>query len=235
MAGIAHGGALPKLQLVKQVQDDRGRVIEASRPERRHMLGLAPDAVDVVRKGMRDVVNSGYGTGKGAALSYTELCGKTGTAQWGPPSKEQRLAWFAGFLPFDNPRYAFAVLYEGRPGEKVSGGRMSAPMVKAFFEPLKDEIKEIIAPPPKAVLIAPEGEEGPAKAIPVDESDLAPIEPKEGVLKALPVEPLEEGARPSALPSVGEPSAPAEETAPEVPKALPVDPSQLPDESDEGP
>ncbi|HEY8991025.1 MAG TPA: penicillin-binding transpeptidase domain-containing protein [Luteolibacter sp.] len=235
MAGIANGGALPKLHLVKQVQDERGRVIEVTRPERQHSLGLAPDAIDIVRHGMRDVVNSDYGTGKAAALSFTELCGKTGTAQWGPPSKEQRLAWFAGFLPFDNPRYAFAVLYEGRPGEKVSGGRMSAPMVKAFFEPLKDEIKDVIAPPPKAVMIAPEGEGGPARAIPVDESDLEPIQPKEGVLKALPVEPLETGESASEQAPAEKshmPTAPAE---PEVPRARAVDPSELPTESEEGP
>jgi len=235
MAGIANGGALPKLHLIKQVQDERGRVIEVTRPERQHSLGIAPDAIDIVRHGMRDVVNSDYGTGKAAALSFTELCGKTGTAQWGPPSKEQRLAWFAGFLPFDNPRYAFAVLYEGRPGEKVSGGRMSAPIVKAFFEPLKDEIKDVIAPPPKALMIAQEGDGGPARAIPVDESDLEPIQPKEGVLKALPVEPLETG-EPAPKPAPGEeshvPAAPAE---PVVPRARAVDPSELPTESEEGP
>lgn len=231
MAGIAHGGALPKLHLIKQVQDEMGRVIEATKPERRNWLGLEPDAVDVVRRGMSDVVNTDYGTAKAAALSFTELCGKTGTAQWGPPSKNQRLAWFAGFLPRDNPRYAFAVLYEGRPGEKVSGGRMSAPMVKAFFEPLKDEIKDVIAPPPKAVLITPESEEGePAKAVPVDETDLAPIEPREGVLKAVPVEPLEQGERPAPLPTPAReamPPHPEENASP--PKALPVE------ETDDGP
>ena len=231
MAGIAHGGALPKLHLVKQVQDEMGRVIEATKPERRNWLGLEPDAVDVVRRGMSDVVNTDYGTARSAALSFAELCGKTGTAQWGPPSKNQRLAWFAGFLPRDNPRYAFAVLYEGRPGEKVSGGRMSAPMVKAFFEPLKDEIKDVIAPPLKAVMIVPEGEESePAKAVPVDETDLAPVAPQEGVLKAVPVEPLEEGGRPTPLPTLdGDTgSPPVDENAP-PPKALPVE------ETDEGP
>ncbi len=73
----------------------------------------------------------------------------------------QRLAWFAGFLPHDNPRYAFAVLYEGRPGETVSGGRMAAPMVRNFFEPIKDDIKDIIAPPKKALIVVAEEPEAP--------------------------------------------------------------------------
>ncbi|WP_386820236.1 penicillin-binding protein 2 [Luteolibacter algae] len=197
MAGIGNGGALPKLSLVSQIQDTRGRVAKAMVPERRNWLGLDEDAVRIVREGMRDVVTKGYGTGKSGALSYTTLAGKTGTAQWGPPRLNQRLAWFAGFLPYDNPRYAFAVLYEGKPGQTVSGGRMAAPMVRNFFEPLEDEIKDIIAPPKKALVVVPEAEleaEGEAapvleiddtevlKAVPIDESEL------ENIQRALPVE-----------------------------------------------
>lgn len=183
MAGIANGGALPKLQLIRQVQDTRGRVVQAPIPERKTWLGVESKAVEVVRKGMSDTVNAGGGTGRSAALSYTKLCGKTGTAQWGPPSKNQRLAWFAGFLPEDNPRYAFAVLYEGRPGEKVSGGRMAAPLVKKFFEGIKEDIKDTIAPPQKALIVVPEGESEAIEPLPESSGD-AP-------LRALPVDPLE--------------------------------------------
>jgi penicillin-binding protein 2 len=204
MAGIANGGALPKLHLVRQVQDTRGRVVLAPIPERKNWLGLEPHAVEVVREGMSETVNGGGGTGRSAALSYTKLCGKTGTAQWGPKAKNQRLAWFAGFLPEDNPRYSFAVLYEGRPNEKVSGGRMAAPMVKKFFEGIKDDIKDTIAPPQKALVVIDESEGvvAPAAVI-APEGELPP--PSEGYsrppgndapLKALPVEPLEDDTNP---------------------------------------
>jgi penicillin-binding protein 2 len=195
MAGIGNGGALPKLSLISQVQDTRGRVVQATMPALRNELEISPEAVEIVRNGMRDVVGQGYGTGRSGNLSYTTLAGKTGTAQWGPPSKNQRLAWFAGFLPHDQPRYAFAVLYEGKPGQTVSGGRMAAPMVKSFFEPLKDEIKNIIAPPKKALVvitedaIAPKGEA--LKAIPIDEFDeleAEETEPDESdVQRAIPI------------------------------------------------
>ncbi|MFT4177217.1 MAG: penicillin-binding transpeptidase domain-containing protein [Luteolibacter sp.] len=180
MAAIANGGVLPKLQLIRQSQDTRGRVVQAAVPARKNWLGVDAKMVDVVRDGMDDVVSKGYGTGKSAALSYTSLCGKTGTAQWGPKSKNQRLAWFAGFLPHDNPRFAFAVLYEGRPGETVSGGRMAAPMVRNFFEPLKSDIKEIIEPPKRALVVSLDDGEGDAdeapKAKKVDEEEMAPEE-----------------------------------------------------------
>jgi penicillin-binding protein 2 len=221
MAGIANGGALPRLQLIRQTQDVRGRVSAITQPERRNWLGVDPKAVEIVHEGMADVVNGGGGTGRSAALSFTKLCGKTGTAQWGSPSKEQRLAWFAGFLPKENPRYAFAVLYEGRPGETVSGGRMAAPMVKKFFEAVKDDIKETIAPPMKALIVvdenAPEGAPGEEDAIP------KPEEP----LRALPVDPgdLEEDF-------TDEPEI-EEDRSPRAVRALPVDEDELIEEVEE--
>jgi penicillin-binding protein 2 len=210
MAGIGNGGALPKLSLVSQIQDTRGRVVRSMVPERRNWLGVDPVSVEIVRDGMRDVVSGGGGTGRSGNLSFTTLAGKTGTAQWGPKSLNQRLAWFAGFLPHDNPRYAFAVLYEGKPGQKVSGGRMAAPMVRNFFEPLKEDIKEIIAPPMKALVVVPEGEGGAEDG---------------GALKAIPVEDPDAG---------DESGADGEAETEEVQRAIPVDENEEVSEGFEG-
>ena len=208
MAGIANGGALPKLHLMMQVQDTFGRVIRTAQPERRNWLGIDQQALDAVREGMREVVDGG--TGRSAGLSWTEVCGKTGTGQWGPESKKQGVAWFAGFFPYEQPRLAFACLYEGRPGEKVSGGRNAGSMVPAFFNSFKDEIKEMVAPAPKAVAL-------------VDESEVEMD--TEGVLRAIPVSPLEieeafpdENDIPAALP--------VELDEDGVPRGVPVDPDE---------
>ena len=205
MAGIANGGVLPKLHLIHQIQDPYGRVIKQAVPERRNWLGIDEHSIEVVREGMKRVVDGG--TGRSAGLSFTDLCGKTGTAQWGPESKNQRLAWFAGFLPFDEPRFAFAAVYEGRSGERPSGGKNAAPIVRSFFEPLKKEFKDIIAPAPKALEIIDEAEAPAAEEV-----------AEEGVLRAQEVEILE---------TEDESDASAAE---EVPKALPVDPGEIPEE-----
>jgi penicillin-binding protein 2 len=167
-------------------------------------------------------------------LDFTELCGKTGTAQWGPKAKEQRLAWFAGFLPHDNPRYSFAVLYEGRPGETVSGGRMAAPMVRKFFEGIKDDIKDEIAPPKKALLVV---DETVPKAEVVQEVPLDPesAPPVAIPLKALPVDPQD-------LPSVesegevsdGRPVSALTEKQPAM-RAIPVSDGEVIQEETEEP
>ena len=224
MAGIANGNIMPKLQMIRQVQDTRGRVVQAPQPGRRDWLGTDPEAVNVVHEGMSDVVNSGGGTGKNAALSYTTLCGKTGTAQWGPPSKHQRLAWFAGYLPAKNPRYSFAVLYEGRPGETVSGGRMAAPMVKRFFQGIKDDIKDEIAPPKKALIVEDETE--PEEAVPTDLDGKTPApaaKPAEGILRERPAKPLvtEEENRVDEVPEEEPPAKPA------TMRAIPVEEDEV--------
>ena len=212
MAGIANGGALPRLQLLRQIQDTRGRVIQAPVPERKNWLGVDPKAVEIVHKGMSDVVNSGGGTGQSAGLSYTKLCGKTGTAQWGPQTKSQRLAWFAGYLPDDNPRYAFAVLYEGRPGETVSGGRMAAPMVRKFFEGIKNDIKDSIAPPKRALIVedeVPNGNTAPTEGDNPNGGDSTMTPAGEGPLKAIPVELLDPVGQPESRRKL-DPSIPKE-------------------------
>ena len=133
------------MQRVRQVLDSDGNVVMQLQPEVQNDLRDMSAALATVRKGMRAVVNGG--TGRAAGLSYINNAGKTGTAQWGRPQDDCRLAWFAGFLPSENPRYAYAALYEGRPHQRISGGRMAGAIVKAFFESIKDEMKNAIANP----------------------------------------------------------------------------------------
>lgn len=142
MAGIANGTYLPKLQIIRQMLDGDGNVIYQFSPEVESNLADMAASNALVRKGMRAVVDGG--TGHRAALSYVKNSGKTGTAQWGKESEERRLAWYAGFLPSDNPRFAYAALYEGRPHERIAGGHTAAAIVKTFFESVKTDVKTIV-------------------------------------------------------------------------------------------
>lgn len=137
MTGIANGRYLPKLHLVRQMLDMDGNVVYQFKPSVQHGLEDMSEDLSVVRKGMRAVVSGG--SGYRAKISYATNAGKTGTAQWGKPSDDCRLAWFAGFIPADNPRYAYAALYEGEPHQVISGGRMAAAIVTGFFE--NEEVK----------------------------------------------------------------------------------------------
>lgn len=169
MAAIANGKVLPRLRLVKQIQKYNGSVLDARPYEVRNQLSFSDTAVKNVANGMYQVIHASYGTGKKGSLSSFVNTGKTGTAQW---VQGKELAWFAGFFPYNNPRFAYAVLYEGSKGQSVSGGQKAAPIVRSFINgisgsllsymrtPAQTEIKEIEIEDPSAKAL---------KAIVVDE------------------------------------------------------------------
>lgn len=132
MAALGDGINMPQPRLVKQVQTIGEMVVDAVEPSVRRQVNLDPAARDAVVKGMVAVVSGSGGTGRAAGIKKAQIAGKTGTAQWRIPT-DQNLAWFTGFLPASQPVLAFAVVYEGRPGESVSGGAVAAPIVNEVF------------------------------------------------------------------------------------------------------
>jgi penicillin-binding protein 2 len=134
MGVVANGGTFYQTRLVQQVQTFDHQVATAYQVRAKRTLELSPGTLDELRTGMVDVVNGSGGTAHQASLDNVEVAGKTGTAQWGPKDKERTAAWFAGFLPADQPRYAFAALYEGDVGSKVHGGSTAAPMIAEIFK-----------------------------------------------------------------------------------------------------
>lgn len=137
MAGVGNGKQVVKPRLVLQVQDLNHEIERTFPVETIGNLNVDDYALRAVRRGLYDVVNAGNGTGKQAYHKIT-VSGKTGTGQWNVALK-QNISWFAGYFPAKNPVYSYAVIYEGDPGEVVSGGKQSAPIVGAFLERYLDE------------------------------------------------------------------------------------------------
>lgn len=158
MAGLGDGNRIPQPRLVLQVQDMADRVVQAYEPKDRRRIDLNPDQRQTVISGMVAVVNGGGGTGHAAAIKQAEIAGKTGTAQW-RINKDQNLAWFTGFLPAGKPMFAFAVVYEGEPGEDISGGKKAAPIVSEVFTnifekaPADDPMLQAVKDVPKAQMV----------------------------------------------------------------------------------
>jgi penicillin-binding protein 2 len=134
MGVVANGGTLYQTRLVQQVQTFDNQIVTAYQVRAKRTLNLSSETLDEVHTGMIDVVNGAGGTAHQASLNNAEVAGKTGTAQWGPKNKERTAAWFAGFLPADQPRYAFAAVYEGDVDSKVHGGSAAAPMIADIFK-----------------------------------------------------------------------------------------------------
>jgi len=68
----------------------------------------------IVHEGMRMTVTEG--TAQILNTNIVQIAAKTGTAQVGI-SKSRINSWSVGFFPYDNPRYAFAILLESGPKE----------------------------------------------------------------------------------------------------------------------
>jgi penicillin-binding protein 2 len=143
MAAIGNGGTLYRARLVQQVQTYNNQIVTAYDVEIKENLDVDPKIMAAVKKGMIAVVSSPAGTAGKAAIDEVQIAGKTGTAQWGPKSKQRDAAWFVGFCPADNPRYAFAAVYEGEIGESTHGGTYAAPMIAKIMKQLfKDNDKK---------------------------------------------------------------------------------------------
>jgi penicillin-binding protein 2 len=135
-AAVANGGTVYRPQMVKRILGDDGEPMREYKPEVVHQSGVTPASLQVVREGMREVVNSPTGTGKKAGLPDILVAGKTGTSQViaGTKGKGKILprqyrdhAWFIAFAPADAPEVAVACLLE-HAGE--GGGAAAAPLVK---------------------------------------------------------------------------------------------------------
>ena len=164
MGIVANGGTFYQTRLVQQVQTFDNEIVTAYQVRAKRTLDLLSETRDQLRIGMIDAVNGRGGTGHQASLDNVEVAGKTGTAQWGPKNKERTAAWFAGFLPADQPQYAFAALYEGDVGSKVHGGSSAAPMIADVFKEIYKG-QEIAKRPPR------EREPEVRRAEPVEEED----------------------------------------------------------------
>ncbi len=148
MAVIASGGKFHQTRLVQQIQTLDNKVIAAYPDRLRDELPITPEIMEQLRKSLVEVTEGGQGTARRAKVKGIQVAGKTGTAQWGPKNNQKTAAWFAGFAPAENPRVAFAAVYEGDPNVKVGGGSHAAPLIgktlKEIFDPQGAPVEEVV-------------------------------------------------------------------------------------------
>jgi penicillin-binding protein 2 len=132
IAAIASNGKLFTPQIVK------------SEPQYTQ-INIKQEHLDIIKNTLYDTINTHGGTGYFSQINYKSLkmAGKTGTAQVQAKKhadddlSRDNINWesrnhaiFAGYAPFDNPKYAVAVYYDHGGG----GGRSAAPIAKRIME-----------------------------------------------------------------------------------------------------
>jgi penicillin-binding protein 2 len=142
---IANGGKEIELHLVDSVYDVKGQETYRWKPSGERSLGLDPQVLDIVKKGMAGVVAEAGGTAHRLSTYSVPMGGKTGTAQVyqfdsaagcrAENCKDH--AWFIGFAPVEHPVIAMAVVVE----HGGFGAAAAAPIVGAMMQHYVEELQ----------------------------------------------------------------------------------------------
>jgi penicillin-binding protein 2 len=137
---VANGGTCYYPRLVEKVlsqdgtpvADEQGKPVSFA-PRIRGDLRreVSQKDIELVRHGLWKVVNEEGGTGGRARMKDVVVAGKTGTAQATDRGKEENVAWFTCFAPFDHPKYVVAVMVQGASGH---GGEVAGPIAVRILE-----------------------------------------------------------------------------------------------------
>lgn len=114
----ANGGYLVKPHLLKDNEESRNW---------RESLNLNPRTVDVLRQGLRQVVESGTGTAV-ASPDLPALAGKSGTSEDMGQGSD---TWFGAYAPADKPEVVVVAFGEKSGG---GGGSFAAPIVRQVLQ-----------------------------------------------------------------------------------------------------
>ena len=131
-ATVANRGKLREVNLVDSFINKEGSINKRKSGE--YEL-INEETARVLSDMMRECVLSG--TASYAADSKTNISGKTGSAEsgWIKDGSPLVHGWFCGFFPYENPKYAMAILSEG--------GRSGAGSCVVPFVEIAEEINKI--------------------------------------------------------------------------------------------
>lgn len=151
-AAIANGGTLYTPQLVEKVESTDKTALTLS-PKPKGRLAVSAQNLNLVKDGLRGVVNDEGGTARLLSYAKLDIAGKTGTAQVRKMKEREKNpnrtaymyrdhAWFAGYAPYGNPKIAVAVIVE----HGGFGASAAAPIAREIF---KAYLTEDTAPEPE--------------------------------------------------------------------------------------
>lgn len=145
ISAIANGGSVWRPQLVKKIESAEGHIVRAALPEEKSRLPISPKTLDIVRKGLKAVVNSPTGTAYKMRHSGIEMYGKTGTAQIVSKPKDddpkrkvadrhKSHAWFVGYSNSEAFPIAVSVIVEHGEHGADAAGPLVRDMIRYYYE-----------------------------------------------------------------------------------------------------
>jgi len=144
-AAVANGGTRRKPLLFRSIKTVEGEVVKTFKKENFGVLPASKKTLEVIKKGLWEVVNKRHGTAWIARVDGLDISGKTGTVQLvsrkrGAPETEEELddtmkphAWFVAYAPTVNPKIAVAVIVEHGEHGSSAGGPVAREMIKTYL------------------------------------------------------------------------------------------------------
>lgn len=135
MAAIARNGVYIQPYLIEGEVDAQGTFTKIKNYSERIQI-ISESTARLLQKYLLKVVEEGSGTR--AASNFVSVAGKTATAQTGKIENGEEIynAWFAGYFPSEEPKYAVAILKE----DGGEGAISCAPVFKEIAESVTAEL-----------------------------------------------------------------------------------------------
>jgi penicillin-binding protein 4B len=136
MATIARGGEKDMVRAVLSVKYQNGSDMTEFPKQKLKGDKLSPFTAMKLQKLLRDVVMNDHGTGRWFKELPYAVAGKSGTAETGIYVEKKQLhnKWFAGYFPYDQPKYALVAVNLGVLEDEGGVNPLFADIVKAVYE-----------------------------------------------------------------------------------------------------
>jgi len=145
-SAVANGGELYRPLIIKEIVSADGDVLEKAQCQVTGRLPVSKKNLELIRKGLWEVVNGRRGTARIAKLKTLEFSGKTGTAQVvgrkekdvadGSEDAEDLIkphAWFVAYAPSVDPVIAIVVMIEHGEHGSSTAAPIASKLIDAYL------------------------------------------------------------------------------------------------------
>jgi penicillin-binding protein 2 len=147
-SAIANGGIRYRPSIVKEIRTAQEEVVQGGETQEVDRVKLSRETLELVRRGLWEVVNTKGGTARIARVEGLGISGKTGTAQIvgrkknEPRAKDEDLplhlrahAWFVAYAPSDRPSIAVSVIVEHGEHGSSAAAPIARELIKFYLAP----------------------------------------------------------------------------------------------------
>jgi len=136
MSTIARGGQKEMVRVVSALKYKDGTTLIPFREKEQEGDTISRVTAIKLQKMLRHVVTSANGTGRWFQNLPYDVAGKSGTAETGVYKGKEQLhnKWFAGYFPFQQPKYALVAVNLGVPENEGGVNSLFADIVKYLYE-----------------------------------------------------------------------------------------------------